>query len=263
MGSTLKLTCKNFDSWVSFLGRLSKIGKGYLIKNDVYIATEKLEMPGETEKYPGKHVIHDPLAPVLDIDGDTDIYVQNGIYQVVDIQTLQEQFSNVAANVPNARKDITYYRDQNKISVFMGTAEICVAALVKEPDETMLATANSVSWYEDLFSPIENMPDREWTELTNDELVNIRNNGVHYIIEQKDNKIVKTKITRNPIFCLAGVSRLDTPIALNARYVMLPSEQSDVAILRIHAIYKCGQSTTITVDCVHEYLALLCWEDIV
>lgn len=262
MGITLKMTCKNFDSWVSFLGRLSKVGKGYIIKNDVYIATEKMELPGETEKYPGKHVIHDPLAPELDVDGDTDVYVQNGIYQVMDISTLQEQFSNVATSVPNARKDITYYRDQNKISVFMGTAEICVASLVKEPDENMLAVANSVSWYADLFTPIEEMPDKDWTSFTNEDLINIRNNGIYTIVERNDNKEVKTKITRTPIFCLAGVSRLDTPIALSARYVLLPSKESDVGLLRIHVVYKCGQSAAIQLDCVHEYLALLCWEDI-
>ena len=263
MGIEMNLTCKNFDSWVSFLGRLSKIGRGYLIKNDIYIPMEKLEMPGELEKYPGKHVIHDPLVPNLDLDEDTDVYVQNGIYQVVDIATLQEQFSNVTTNVPNARKDIRYYRNQDKISVFMGTAEIIIAELVKEPTETMLATANSVSWYSDLIVPVDDMPDKEWIPFTNDELIHIRNNGVYNIIEKKDNKEVKIKITRNPIFCLAGVSRMDTPIALSAEYVILPSEESDVGILRIHAVYKCGQSAMITVNCVHEYLALLCWEDIV
>ncbi|MCM1220355.1 MAG: hypothetical protein NC548_38315 [Lachnospiraceae bacterium] len=258
MGFTLKLTCKNFDSWVSFLGRLAKVGKGYLIKNDVYIAMEKLPIPSELEKYPGKHVIHDPIA--IEDAEDTDIYVPNGIYQVVDIATLQEQFTNVAENVPNARKNIVYYRDQTKISVFMGNVEIRVADLVKEPDETMLATANSVSWYADLIEPINEMPDKEWTQLTTDELINIRNNGIHQIIEREDNKEVKIKLTRTPIFCLAGVSRMDTPIALAASYVTLPSDESDVGILRIHAVYKCGQSAAITVDCVHEYLVLLCWE---
>lgn len=260
MGFTLNLTCKNFDSWVSFLGRLAKVGKGYLIKNDVYIAMEKLEMPGELEKYPGKHVIHDPLAIEYDSDEDTDVYIQNGIYQVTDIAVLQEQFSNVTSSVPNARKNIVYHRDQLKISVFMGNVEIRVADLIKEPDETMLATANSVSWYKDLIDPINEMPDREWKPFATNDLIHIRNNGIYQIVERQENKEVNIKLTRTPIFCLAGVSRMDTPIALGAEYVTLPSDESDVGILRIHAVYKCGQSAAITVDCVHEYLVLLCWE---
>lgn len=262
MGFTLNLTCKNFDSWVSFLGRLAKIGKGYLIKNDVYIAMEKLPMPSEPEKYPGKHVIHDPLAIERPLDADTDTYVQNGIYQVADIATLQEQFSNVAESVPNARKNIVYYRDQMKISVYMGNVEIPVATLVKEPDEVMLETANSVSWFNDLIDPVEELPGKEWKQITVEDLVHIRNNGIYQIVERQENKEVKIKITRTPIFCLAGVSRMDSPIALAASYVTLPSDESDVGILRIHAIYKCGQSAAITVDCVHEYLVLLCWEEV-
>ena len=31
----IKLSCKDFDSWVSFLGRLDKLGGGYIIKNDI------------------------------------------------------------------------------------------------------------------------------------------------------------------------------------------------------------------------------------
>ena len=75
----LVLKCKDFDAWVSFLGRLNKIGSGYIIKNDIILATVKGTKSGSNDKIPGRHIIKDPLF----ID-DEDSYIPDAVYGMYD-----------------------------------------------------------------------------------------------------------------------------------------------------------------------------------
>lgn len=254
----MKLKCKDFDSWVSFLGRLSKIGHDYIIKNDIYIATERNIKSGTTDKYPGRHIVKDPLF--MD-----ECYVEDGVYMVSDIETIISEIQRAQENDMDCRKNIEYFRTEELIGIQLGNYAIDVARLITgETTDNIKNVANSVTWFDDLFPIAGEESNTEsndslhagWDTFTDKDLINIRNNGIFNIHKETRGRTVATRLARS-LFCLAGVSRMDTPIALAGEYTTFPSDQSDVAILRIHAIYKCGQSLNITVNTIHEYLVLI------
>lgn len=250
--SSLHLRCKDFDAWKSFLNRIAKIGTGYIIKNDILLASKRNNKPGTTETYPGKHIIRDPFF----IDDDS-CYVGDGTYVMNDIESILRWIDSIENGDKDCRKDIEYIRTPERIELRMGTYIMTIAELLTtDPGENLQAVANSVHRYDDLIEPIENMADNRWVPFTTENLIHIRNNGIFGIKQTVGTRMVKTRLARS-LFCLAGVSRLNTPIALSACYTTLPSTESDVAILRIHTIYKCAQNTNVRVDCIHEYLLLI------
>ena len=257
MGCEINLKCKDFDSWVSFLGRLAKIGHDYIIKNDVFIATEKNTIASDSnDKYPGRHIIKDPLS----ID-DESCYVIDGAYALDDIDTLIKSFKAISENVEDARKNIIYSRDKDGIYITFGIVKpttLKIAQLLTgETSEIYEKTANSIIDFKSLISPIENMYDNEWASLSQEDLVNIRNDKLVDISHKFENGILATSRLGRSLFCLAGVSRRDTPISIATDYAFLPSDQSDVAMLRLHTMYKCGQSAMFGLECIHEYLVLI------
>ena len=252
----IELKCKDFDSWVSFMGRIDKVGSHYLIKNDVVIPANRNTISGSTEKIPGKHITRDPLF----IDDD-ECYVKDGIYALICLESLKEIIKGLKETVPDCRKRIIYFRDKERIGFIMGiekpvTVEVGKLLTGDAITENIHHTMDSITWFNDLITPIENMVDNEWTEFSSSDLVHLRNNGILEIKKQVGDRTVSTRLARS-LFPLAGVVRMDTPLALGARYAFLPSEQSDVSILRIQAFYKCGQSPLTQMNCVHEYLVLI------
>lgn len=250
----LNLKCKDFDAWKSFLGRIAKIGHDYIIKNDIYLATVRNYKPSSTDKYPGKHMIRDPLF--MDDSYAEYGFVEDGVYMVHDIDQILSEIKRAEENDPNGRKSICYYHSKTGIELQMGNCLIEIATLLTDIPDNIKPIADSITWFDALTEPIKDMEDIEWVPFTEDELIHLRNNGILNIGRTVQNREVATRLARS-LFCLAGVTRLDNPIALAGKYTMIPSQQSDVAILRMHMVYKCGQSLNITVDTIHEYLILI------
>lgn len=252
MGESLFLRCKDFDSWISMLGRISKIGHNYILKNNIYIATERNYKADTQDKYPGRHMIKDPF-----FINEEDAYVADGTYIVTDLEEFIKRVSTVEDSVEDCRKDIEYIRNKNEVLVRMGSVTIPFATLLtEEPSTEVKSIADSITWYGDLIDSVGRTDANHWVSFTDLDLIHLRNDGIHPIEHTVGDRVVKTRLARS-LFCLAGVSRKDTPLAKSACYTALPSDQSDVAMLRINAIYKCGQSTKVVVDCIHEYLVLM------
>ena len=166
----------------------------------------------------------------------------------------------IKENKGDFRKKIIYFRNKDQIGVIMGitnpiTIEIA-HLLTGDIPKNIQKTADSITWFDDLVKPIENMVDNEWTDFLETELVYLRNNGILEIRKTVGERTASTRLARS-LFPLSGVVRMDTPLALGAQYTFLPSDESDVAILRLRAIYKCGQSPLTQMDCIHEYLVLI------
>lgn len=255
------LKCKDFDAWVSFLGRLDKVGSDYIIKNDCYLACEKKCMPSSTEKYPGKHIVRDPFAP----PEDSGCYVKHGVYVVEPLDWLIQKFKEVKDLYPSARKSIEYYRNEMEIGVMFSDITVVVARILDfDHDQSIgnnkakmiMETAKHIESFNSILDEIDRSDITSWCDFSDENLIHLRNNGVLEIWQKVGEHVPKTRLARS-LFCLAGVSRLDTPLAMAARYAFLPSAESDVAMLRVQATYKCGQSTTVRVDCVHEFLLLM------
>lgn len=259
----LPLRCKDFDSWITFLGRLDKIGTGYIIKNDIILAVNKNTDKKTDDKIPGKHVIKDPLS--LDGDDFDEWCVRDATYIVHEIFGIVKSIQTVTETDKTARKSIVYFRTKQKIGMMLGNTEIIIAELLNTSLEEALQpavlkqvndTADSVRWFDDLKEDVELADNNEWTPLSASTLTLLNNNGVYRLNKIIDGKSISCRITRS-LFYMAGVKRAEAPIAEAAQYAFLPSDQSDVAILRIQVIHKCGQSQLMMVNCIHEYLFLI------
>ena len=253
----LPLKCKDFDSYISFLGRLTKIGNKYIVKNDCYICTEKNNW--DTGKIPGRHIIKDPFF-------NNDCYTKDGIYQMDDIDQLIAEMKEVNTEKPEYRKNITYVKSETYFGFYMETSDgehlvIQLGELITEDiPKHVTDTANGLTVYNDLIDPIDNMVGNEWIEMDDDTLIKLRDKEIISLSNRVGGRFVETRLAKS-LFILAGVARRGTPIALSVKYAFLPSDQSDVAILRCHSVYKCGQSTAFKVDCIHEYLILIYGDD--
>lgn len=262
----LSMKCKDFDSWTSFLGRLAKIGSDYIIKNDIILAVHKGTDKKTGDRIPGKHIVRDPLA--LDDYDFQEFCIEDSIFVMQDIQELLKTSQMIQERDKSARKSILYFRNKSQIGLTLGNHEVIIANVfdenlskkIEEVDKgalnAIIATANSIGWFVDLIDPIENAANNKWIPFTKENLTHLRNDGVFRVSSMIDGVVASSKLTRS-LFYMAGVTRTDTPIAESASYAFLPSEQSDVAILRIYAKYKCGQSTMTMLNCVHEYLSLV------
>lgn len=262
----LSLRCKDFDSWTSFLGRLSKIGSDYIIKNDIILAVHKGTNKKTNDRIPGRHIVRDPLA--LDNYDFREFCIEDSTFVMQDIQGLLDTFETIQERDKSARKNILYFRNKTRMGLILGNHEVIIANVlddnlskkIEEADKNALtsitATANSVGWFSELIDPIENTANNKWIPFTKESLIHLRNDGVFRISSMIDGVVASSKLTRS-LFYMAGVTRTDTPIAESASYAFLPSDQSDVAILRIYAKYKCGQSTMTVLNCIHEYLSLV------
>ena len=249
-----KLTCKDFDSWLSFLGRLNKVGGGYIIKNDIILPTIKGKKSGSNDNIPGRHLTRDPLF----ID-DTSCYVRDGIYVMTESPSYwRDTFTEIGKSNKLARKEIYYIREQDGIYVrFLGIPKpYKVFKLLTEDIENIIQSANNITWFDDFINSVTDSG-RNWDSLSHENLLMIRNNGVIDIGQTVDDKIVKSRIARS-LFTMASSTRMDNPIALTTEYAFLPSDTSDIAIMRLHSDYKpTKDSKLIKVECIHEYLVLV------
>lgn len=251
----LPLKCKDYDAYLSFLGRLTKIGTEYILKNDCFICTEKKS--GTDGKVPGRHIVKDPFSMNTE-----DNYTSDGIYQLESLDNVISEMKEINTERKEFRSKIEYVKSEGYFGFYLEDTEgnhlaLTIGRLITEDiPENIKNTANGVSYYKDLIDPVDNMINNGWEEFDVDTMTRLRDEQIIPIQKVIGDRLVSTRLARS-LFVLAGVSRKGTPIAQMLRYVFLPSDQSDVAMLRCHAIYKCGQSINITVNCIHEYLVLM------
>ena len=252
----LPIKCKDYDSYLTFLGRLIKVGDKYIVKNDCYICTEKNNW--DTGKIPGRHIVKDPFF----CSANDDYYTKDGIYQMDDIRQLIAEIKRINEEKPELRKNISYVKSPDYFGFYLEspTGEHLVIQLGKliteDIPEHVQATANQLTTFQDLIDPIDNMVGNEWTELDIDTMISLRDEHIIRLKKVIGDRLAETRVARS-LFILAGVTRKGTPLAQMIKYAFLPSDQSDVAMLRCHAIYKCGQTTNFSVNCIHEYLILM------
>lgn len=255
----IKLSCKDFDSWVSFLGRLDKLGGGYIIKNDIILPTIKGNKSGSNDKIPGRHLTRDPL-----FINDTSCYVQDGIYYMIESPKYwQDIFKAVGETNKLARKEIYYIREKTGIYVRFGNNAgiFQVYKLLTQDDigekfEAIINSANGISWFDDFIKGVVDSG-RHWVDISHEDLIRLRNDGIMSIGQEVDDKIVVSRIARS-LFTMAYAGRMDNPIALSSEYTFLPSDTSDIAIMRLHANYKPAKdSKLVKIECIHEYLVLI------
>lgn len=258
----LTLKCKDFDAWVSFLGRLGKIGSGYFIKNDIILATVKGTKSGSNDKIPGRHIIKDPLF----ID-DEDCYIPDAIYGMYDgIDTWLTIFKKLKENNKEARKEIKYIRDKDGIYIqFYGGIRFQIFGLIDRnymedgEFENVINCANGVSWFKDFIKTPECV-NSCWNSMGSNELIALRDGAAMTLHQVVSNKPMWARIAKS-VFTMAGVSRIGSPIANHAEYAFIPptrESKEPIGMLEIHALYKSpADSKIITVECIHEYMILI------
>ena len=251
------LKCKDFDAWVSFLGRLNKIGTDFIIKNDIIIPTVKGTKSGSHDKIPGRHLTRDPLF--MD---DEDCYVKDGIYtSCYSLEDMIKIFKSIKENNAPARKQIIYSR--TKDGIYIQFADMQRYQLFNLLD-TNYTSEEDIRRYELISRDLEWFSDylsapNDWLNITQEEIINLRNNKLMVLRQDLGDTNVWARIARS-IFTMAGVTRLGTSFADNVTYTFLHSEniQKDTALLRVHANYKSpGGSNLIKVNCIHEYIVLI------
>lgn len=250
----MALKCKDFDAWVSFLGRLNKIGSDYFIKNDVIMATKKGTKSGSNNKIPGRHLTRDPLF----ID-DTDCYVEDGVYILLPLESLIDYFKSIRENNKDARKMIIYKRDKEGIYIqFSGLGDFQIATLMTidydvDNDNNYVGLASGITWFDNLVDTVET-----WKSISDEDLVNLRNNEVLMLEQEVGGTHIWSRVARS-IFITSGVSRLNTPLARHIDYTFFSLDTKDsIGIMRLHAMYNNpGSSKLINVECIHEYTILI------
>ena len=243
------LKCKDFDSWVSFLSRLGNISSTYILKNDIYLAFGKKTIDGKC--IPGRHIVKDPLFE------DDDDYVRDGIYVLYNtIEHWVQLFKNFDKDM---RKKIIYEKHTDGIYIRCGVDRVSrfkvFELLTSKSDiddnvsnEIRLSVQN-IEWFDSM------LEDSDWFNFQNDQLVDIRNNGIMGIYQYFGERKVETRVARS-LFMLAGVSRMNTPIANYASFSFTEPNEVNIGTVRFHANYKCGSSNLISMECFHEYILL-------
>lgn len=250
----ISLKCKDFDAWVSFLGRLNKVGSFYILKNNILMALVKGTKSGTNDSIPGRHLIKDPLymGETTELDA---------VYGFIDLNNLIDIFKGIKENNPEARKTIIYKKDTTGIYIkFNGMGDFQIAKRIdmsgndEYANRCKMASASLTCYEEYLNTP------NPWINISTNDIIALRNNELRAITQDiGDGVKAWTRISRS-IFTMAGVTRLGVPFADNIDYTFLHSDtiQKDTALLRLHSIYKSpGSSKLISVDCIHEYVVLL------
>lgn len=250
----LILKCKDFDAYVSFLGRLNKIGSNFVIKNDIVFPVTKGVKSGTTENIPGRHLTRDPL-----FINDESAYEPNILYiPVLSIDRMISCLKEFKTN-KEARKKIVLIRTKEGVSIqFNGLQPMMLFVNEKlwKFDDTIPyhQTTAHLTWFNDYLNTPNN-----WIPIETKDLVNLRNNGLMVIRQEINGLKLWSRIARS-IFIMSGVSRMDTPLAKHVEYTFIHSDtiQTDTAVMRLHARYnEPGGSNLITVECVHEYVILV------
>lgn len=262
----INLKCKDFDAWVSFLGRLGKIGSNYIIKNDIILATVKGVKSSTNDKIPGRHIIKDPLF----ID-DEDGCIKDEIYRMIDtVDYWVKVFKSIKENNKDARKQITYIRSPEGIFIeFYGGLRFHVFGLLDrnyiDEDEYMnyINCASGINWFND-FLETPSFMNSGWISFNEGDLIGLRDGKVYTMHQTVSNVPMWTRIAKST-FTMAGVSRLGSPIASNAEFTFIPPSQSasePVGMFDMHVVYKSpADSKLIKVECVHEYMILIYSEE--
>lgn len=251
------LKCKDFDAWVSFLGRLNKIGSKFVIKNDIIFPTVNGTKSGSNDRIPGRHITKDPL-----FINDEDSFIENALYVTnYTLEEMLEIFKSIKADNKEARKKIVMSRDREGISItFNGMKPLQLFSLIdrnycsEEDYQSYLSKTSGLTWFKDFVDSCD-----EWRKIDTYDLIDLRNNSLKIIRQEVEGNVLWARIARS-IFTMSGVTRLDTPLAESVLYTFLHSEniQKDTALLRIHARYKSpGNSNLIKVECIHEYVVLI------
>lgn len=258
----INLKCKDFDAWVSFLGRLNKIGSGYFIKNDIILATIKGKKSGSNDKIPGRHIIKDPLF----ID-DKSCYVEDGVYGLIsDLDNWISIFRGIKENNKDARKEIKYIRNKNGIYIrFNGGIEYKMFGLITPENikefnmVDVVRCSNGIDWFDNFMNTPKSL-NSEWVKLEESDLIALRNGSPMTLKQVVSDKPLWSRIAKS-VFTMSGVSRIGQPIAESAEYSMMPPKPDalePIGMLDIHAKYKSpGGSKIITVESIHEYLILI------
>ena len=263
----LVLKCKDFDAWVSFLGRLNKIGSGYIIKNDIILATVKGTKSGSNDKIPGRHIIKDPLF----ID-DEDSYIPDAVYGMYDgLDKWINVFKNIKETNKEARKEIRYIRRKEGIFIrFYGGIEFQIFGLVEKEnidneDEfiKVMQCANGIKWFNNFVETPE-LLESEWLSLNQDTLISLRDGEPLTLTQTVSEKPMWARIAKS-VFTMAGVSRIGSPIANQVEYSFIPPAPTAVepiGMLELHAVYKSpADSKLIKVECIPEYMILIYKEE--
>lgn len=250
----LSLKCKDFDALSGFFTRLAKIGSHYILKNDCYIATQKNQISKtSSDKYIGKHIIRDPFF----CDDET-YYIKHAVYLVGELPQIVEDFKKIKENAPEKRKRITLHRNIERIYiVFADDSEIELARLGDKDslEEDVKQTANLVTEFQDIITTSETVSPNGFIDLSEQDLIDLRDDHLKELEETINGRRIHTRIARS-LFPLAGITRTGNAFATYVKTIFLPSDQSDIAILRMHTLYPCSGSNIVKLDCIHEYLIL-------
>jgi hypothetical protein len=257
----IDLRAKDFDSYVSFLGRLNKLGTKYVLSKDMIVPVVKANRTGSNDIIPGEHYIRDPLYDYANPD--------NNMYVLADtIENSLELFKSIKKNYKDARKSITYVRDDEGIYIRFNSINVPIPIFSRIDaddcgiDNYRMYNLEMIQKLE-IFSYYAEFIDSNGFDLTEADLIDIRANGVKSIWQKIDGGLTAwTRISKS-LFPMAGTGRLDTPIALSSKYRFIcDSNNSKLAKVLFHNRYKStGDSKLVPVECIHEYTLLMLDDD--
>lgn len=248
----IKLTAKDWDGYVSFLGRLNKLGKGYIMKNGIMKPMILKTRSCSNDRIVGYHYIVDPFY----IDDDQ-LYVVDGIYaEARPIEELLALFKQIKEEVKGARKKIYIVKEKDVMGVQFNDMEFIpiFKLTISNPTGSYYDTSHDLMWYHDYVDPIV----YDWNSISVQDLIDLRNNKVKVIKQtMSDGKLGWARIAKS-VFPMAGVTKMDVAFAEYVNYTFIPSDQDNIATLRFHVMYRApGGSKLIHIECIHEYLVLL------
>lgn len=262
----IDLKSKDFDAWVSFLKRINGIGRNYIIKNDIYLATDKKNKSGTNVKIAGRHLFHDPLF------NDNDVEIQEIIYVLKDIDDLLNEIKDVTEEDKELRKGIIYSRDTEGIYIdFPNGHSIAVALVIDNPtlflDNDVLRMITTISRQISTFSELLKFPEiinSNWINIDRETLISIRDGSPITISQTVNDKKMYARIAKS-VFVASGASRFGNPIAEEAKYAFIPPRSDNnvyTGLLELYARYKTpGTSKLINIECIHEYVVLIYEEE--
>ncbi len=254
MSNLTKITCKEIDTFASFLARLTKVGDEYIIKNDCMICTKKNNW--DTGKIPGMHVVRFPFT------GFNKSMVENGIYYIESLMDVINKIKGIKLDSPSFRKNVYYVCEEEELFLIFEDPiaakriEVSIARLLRdEIRDDILNTAKLIDWFDNLYNERSLIPTEYWARMSDSDLDVIKEGGIVPIVQEVDKRHVSTRLAKS-LFMFSGVKRKGAPIANNVFYTFFPSQENDVSLLRIYASYPCG-SGTMYIETIHDYLVLI------